>query len=72
MTYYTTAAFRGAIIGGAHQPVDGEFAELRYYSQSECERLHMSPPSRIISRQAFASANQAYFAPASWAFPKVG
>jgi hypothetical protein len=25
----------------------------------------MSPPSRIISRQAFASANQAYFAPAS-------
>ena len=72
VTYYTTAAFRGAIVGGAHQPVDGEFAELRYYSQSECERLHMSPPSRIISRQAFASANQAYFAPASWAFPKVG
>jgi 8-oxo-dGTP pyrophosphatase MutT (NUDIX family) len=65
VTYYTTAAFRGAIVGGAHRPVDGEFAELRYYSQSECGRLHMSPPSRIISRQAFASANQAYFAPAS-------
>jgi hypothetical protein len=32
-----------------------------------CEHLHMSPPSRIISRQAFASANQAYFAPAALA-----
>jgi 8-oxo-dGTP pyrophosphatase MutT (NUDIX family) len=51
VTYYTTAAFRGAIVGGAHQPVDGELAELRYCNRSECGLPHMSPPIRIISRR---------------------
>jgi 8-oxo-dGTP pyrophosphatase MutT (NUDIX family) len=66
VTYYTTAAFRGAIVGGAHAPVDGEFSKLGYFSRSECDSLDMSPSSRIISRQAFAAANQPYFAPATW------
>ena len=66
VAYYTTAAFRGFIVGGSHKPVDGEFCDLGYFSQSECDSLDMSPSSRLISRQAFAAANQPYFAPATW------
>ena len=66
VTYYTTAAFRGAIVGGSHEPMDGEFSELRYFNRSECDSLDMSPSSRIISRQAFAAANQPYFVTATW------
>jgi 8-oxo-dGTP pyrophosphatase MutT (NUDIX family) len=71
VTYYTTAAFRGAIMGGAHAPMDGEFSELGYFSRSECDSLDMSPSSRIISRQAFAAASQPYFAQATW-MPSTG
>ncbi len=67
VTYYTTVAFRGSIVGGSHQPGDGEFSALRYFSQSECESLVMSPSSRVIARQAFAAAEQPYFAPPRWA-----
>jgi ADP-ribose pyrophosphatase YjhB (NUDIX family) len=28
VTYYTTVAFRGSIVGGSHRPVDGEFSDL--------------------------------------------
>jgi 8-oxo-dGTP pyrophosphatase MutT (NUDIX family) len=66
VTYYTTAAFRGSIVGGSHKPVDGEFSGLGYFSQSECDGLDMSPSSRLISRQAFAAASQPYFALATW------
>jgi 8-oxo-dGTP pyrophosphatase MutT (NUDIX family) len=66
VTYYTTAAFRGSIVGGSHKPMDGEFSDLGYFSQSECNGLDMSPSSRLISRQAFAAASQPYFAPATW------
>jgi 8-oxo-dGTP pyrophosphatase MutT (NUDIX family) len=66
VTYYTTTAFRGSVVGGSHEPGDGEFAALGYFSRSECESLVMSPSSRIISNQAFAAADQAYFAPATW------
>jgi 8-oxo-dGTP pyrophosphatase MutT (NUDIX family) len=66
VTYYTTAAFRGSIVGGSHKPVDGEFSDLRYFSRSECDSLDMSPSSRLISRQAFAAASQPYFALATW------
>jgi 8-oxo-dGTP pyrophosphatase MutT (NUDIX family) len=66
VTYYTTAAFRGTIVGGAHAPMDGEFSELGYFSRSDCDSLDMSPSSRIISSEAFAAANQPYFAPATW------
>jgi 8-oxo-dGTP pyrophosphatase MutT (NUDIX family) len=70
VTYYTTAAFRGSIVGGSHKPVDGEFADLRYFSPSECDSLDMSPSSRLISRQVFAAAGQPYFASATWT-PKM-
>jgi 8-oxo-dGTP pyrophosphatase MutT (NUDIX family) len=66
VTYYTTAAFRASIIGGSHRPMDGELSDLTYFSQSECDSLNMSPSSRLISRQAFATASQPYFAPATW------
>jgi 8-oxo-dGTP pyrophosphatase MutT (NUDIX family) len=66
VTYYTTAAFRGSIVGGSHEPMDGEFSSLGYFSQSECDGLDMSPSSRLISRQAFAAASQPYFALATW------
>jgi 8-oxo-dGTP pyrophosphatase MutT (NUDIX family) len=66
VTYYTTAAFRGSIVGGSHKPMDGEFTDLRYFSRSECDSLDMSPSSRLISRQAFAAACQPYFASATW------
>jgi 8-oxo-dGTP pyrophosphatase MutT (NUDIX family) len=66
VTYYTTAAFRASIIGGSHRPMDGELSDLTYFSRSECDSLNMSPSSRLISRQAFATASQPYFAPATW------
>jgi 8-oxo-dGTP pyrophosphatase MutT (NUDIX family) len=66
VTYYTTAAFRASIIGGSHRPMDGELSDLTYFSQSECDSLNMSPSSRLISRQAFATASQPYFATATW------
>jgi 8-oxo-dGTP pyrophosphatase MutT (NUDIX family) len=66
VTYYTTAAFRGSIVGGSHKPIDGEFSDLRYFRRSECDNLDMSPSSRIIARQAFVAASQPYFAPATW------
>ena len=66
VTYYTTVAFRGSIVGGSHQPMDGEFSDLRYFHQSECGSLDMSPSSRIICREAFAAASQPYFALATW------
>jgi len=72
VTYYTTAAFRGSIVGGSHAPLDGELSDLRYFSQSECDSLDMSPSSRLISRQAFAAASQPYFAPATWKPPGNG
>jgi ADP-ribose pyrophosphatase YjhB (NUDIX family) len=66
VTYYTTAAFRGSILGGSHKPQDGELSALQYFSQVECDGLDMSASSRIISRQAFVAADLPYFAPATW------
>jgi|SRR5450432_1210708 8-oxo-dGTP pyrophosphatase MutT (NUDIX family) len=66
VTYYTTAAFRGTIVGGSHEPGDGELSALGYFSQPECENLVMSPSSRIISNRAFAAIDRPYFAPATW------
>jgi 8-oxo-dGTP pyrophosphatase MutT (NUDIX family) len=70
VTYYTTAAFRGSIVGGSHKPQDGEFADLRYFSPSECDSLDMSPSSRLISRHAVAAVGLPYFASATWT-PKM-
>jgi 8-oxo-dGTP pyrophosphatase MutT (NUDIX family) len=69
---YAVAAFRGSIVGGSHKPVDGEFSDLRYFSQSECDNLDMSPSNRVISRQAFAAASQPYFELATWAPGQAG
>ena len=35
VTYYTTTAFRGSVVGGSHEPGDGELVALEYFSQSE-------------------------------------
>jgi 8-oxo-dGTP pyrophosphatase MutT (NUDIX family) len=69
VTYYTTAAFLGTVVGGSHKPRDGEFVDLRYFSRAECDGLDMSPSSRLISRQAFVAPSQPYFAPATWMAP---
>jgi len=66
VTYYTTVAFRGFIVGGSHKPVDGEFSDLKYFSQADCDSLDISRSSRLISRHAFAAAIQPYFAQATW------
>jgi 8-oxo-dGTP pyrophosphatase MutT (NUDIX family) len=65
IAYYTTIAFQGDIVGGSHQPGDGEMSELRYFGPSECETVNLSPSSRIISKQAFAQTIHPYFRPAS-------
>ncbi len=64
LAYYTTIAFRAKVVGGAHQPGDGEMSALGYFSQSECENLAMSPSSRVIAREAFAAPVHPYFRPA--------
>ena len=71
VTYYTTTAFRGSVVGSSHQPGDGELSVLRSFSRSECESLVMAPSSRVISNQAFAAADQPYFAPATWTAGKA-
>ena len=62
-TYYITTAFRAAIIGGPRHPGDGELAELRYFSQSECESLNLSPPTVIIAKTTFINSTTAFFQP---------
>jgi len=66
VAYYTTIAFRARVVGGTHQPVDGEMSEVRHFSQSECASLNMSASSRVISREAFAGSTNPYFRPAVW------
>jgi 8-oxo-dGTP pyrophosphatase MutT (NUDIX family) len=70
VTYYITIAFRGSILGGSHNPVDGEFSELRYFSQYECDSLNMSPSGRLISKHAFGASSKPYFTPATWSSGK--
>jgi 8-oxo-dGTP pyrophosphatase MutT (NUDIX family) len=65
IAYYTTIAFRAIIVGGSHQPADGELSALGYFSQSDCDSLKMSPASKVIAHEAFASATGPYFRPAS-------
>jgi 8-oxo-dGTP pyrophosphatase MutT (NUDIX family) len=66
LAYYTTIAFFASIVGGSHAPRDGEMSELRYFSQSACEALLMSPSSRLIALEAFAKHSHPYFQPAKW------
>jgi 8-oxo-dGTP pyrophosphatase MutT (NUDIX family) len=66
VAYYTVIAFRATIVGGSHQPIDGEFSEVCYFSQSECERLNMSASSRVITRVAFANSLRPYFLGPKW------
>src|SRR5262249_36543830 len=41
VAYYTTIAFRAEVVGGAHQPTDGEMSELRYFTAAECATLNL-------------------------------
>ncbi|WP_024511020.1 NUDIX domain-containing protein [Bradyrhizobium sp. ARR65] len=66
LAYYTCIAFRATVVGGKHQPGDGEMSALRYFSKSECEGLMLSSASRLIAREAFAGAPQPYFRPPTW------
>lgn len=66
VAYYTSIAFRAKVVGGSHQPGDGEMLDLRYFSRSECERLTISPSSKLIARAAFAGIARPYFRPPTW------
>jgi 8-oxo-dGTP pyrophosphatase MutT (NUDIX family) len=71
VTYYTTIAFEGHIVGGSHQPDGDEIASLRYFSELECDNLNLSRSSRVISRRAFAQVQSAYFGSVTWS-PEQG
>ena len=66
IAYYTSIAFEASIIGGSHQPDCIEIAKLQYFTAPECERLALSPPSRVIAARAFEREAGPYFANASW------
>jgi 8-oxo-dGTP pyrophosphatase MutT (NUDIX family) len=66
VTYYTTVAFEASIVGGSLKADGHEIAQLRYFTQTECNALPLSPSSRVISRHGFAKDRLPYFAPARW------
>jgi 8-oxo-dGTP pyrophosphatase MutT (NUDIX family) len=66
VTYYTTVAFEASVVGGSLKADGQEIAQLRYFTQTECAALALSPSSRIISQQGFAKDRLSYFAPARW------
>ncbi len=66
VTFYTTVAFEGSIVGGSLKADGVEISHLRYFTQAECDALALSPSSRVISRQAFSKNQLPYFAPARW------
>jgi hypothetical protein len=70
VTYYTTAAFRGSIVGGSHKPMDGEFSYLRYFSRSECDSLDMSPSSRLYFQTNIRGRKPAIFRISHVNFPR--
>jgi 8-oxo-dGTP pyrophosphatase MutT (NUDIX family) len=66
VTYYTTVAFEASVVGGSLEADGQEIAQLRYFTQTECNALALSPSSRVISRQSFAKNRLPYFAPSTW------
>jgi 8-oxo-dGTP pyrophosphatase MutT (NUDIX family) len=64
--YYITTAFRGVVIGGSHDPRDGELSDLNCFSQFECERLMLSAPVKLIARTTFANSATPFFQPAAY------
>jgi 8-oxo-dGTP pyrophosphatase MutT (NUDIX family) len=66
VTYYTTVAFEASIVGGSLKADGVEIADLRYFTQAECDTLALSPPSRVMCRHAFTKDRLTYFAPAKW------
>ena len=66
VTYYTTVAFEAAVVGGSLMADGVEMTRLRYFTQTECDSLALTPSSRIIARQAFARDHLPYFSPAKW------
>ena len=66
LTYYNVIAFEASVVGGKLAPDGEEIAALRFVDRTEWEELPISPPSRIISRQAFARDPVPFFVPASW------
>jgi ADP-ribose pyrophosphatase YjhB (NUDIX family) len=66
VTFYTTVAFEASIVRGSLKADGVEIANLRYFTESECDASGLSPSSRVISRQSFKKNSLAYFAPAKW------
>jgi 8-oxo-dGTP pyrophosphatase MutT (NUDIX family) len=66
VAYYSVIAFQARAIGGSHQADGVEIARLQYFHESECERVSLSPSSRVIVQRAFSSSEQPYFAKPTW------
>jgi 8-oxo-dGTP pyrophosphatase MutT (NUDIX family) len=66
VTYYTTVAFEASIVDGSLKADGHEIAQLRYFTQTECSALTLSPSSRVRSQHGFSEDRLPYFAPARW------
>jgi 8-oxo-dGTP pyrophosphatase MutT (NUDIX family) len=60
---YTTVAFQGRIIDQNRRPSDGEMSEIGYFSQSDCENLTLSAPTRLIVKSTFDRSIRPFFQP---------
>jgi 8-oxo-dGTP pyrophosphatase MutT (NUDIX family) len=63
---YTAIAFRGRIIDHSQKPSDGEMSEIGYFSESDCESLTLSDPSRLIVNSTFERQAQPFFQSPTW------
>jgi 8-oxo-dGTP pyrophosphatase MutT (NUDIX family) len=63
VTSYTTVAFQGTIIDHNRKPSDGEMSEIGYFSQSDCEDLTLSAPTRLIVKSTFDRHTRPFFQP---------
>ncbi|WP_316187603.1 MULTISPECIES: NUDIX domain-containing protein [unclassified Bradyrhizobium] len=61
VSFFTTIAFQGTIIDQDRQPSIGQMSELGYFSQSDCDVLTLSDPTRLILKSTFARGEQPIF-----------
>jgi 8-oxo-dGTP pyrophosphatase MutT (NUDIX family) len=67
---YTAIAFEGAIIDHDRRAGDGEMTEIGFFSPSDCERLTVANPSRLIVKSTFDRQSQPLFRPPTWSGAK--
>jgi hypothetical protein len=70
VTYYTTIAFEARRLSGTCKADGSETLDVAYVSKTDCERIPITPSSRIIVAQAFGLDGTVYFKPAAWS-PKL-